>query len=105
VTFFSRMVPAGKNRVIEWMRIGVGWHARYRYHGEKVFLEHVGYKVRLFGIAVSLPISWLIGKGSAEEWPLSDTSFGMSMELRHPLLGKIYGYRGVFDMKDMNIDG
>jgi len=101
---FSRMMPVGNKEVIEWMRAGLGWHARIRLNGQRIFLDHLGYKLRLFGKSVSFPVTWLIGSGSAQEWSLSDTRFGMSMELRHPFFGKIYGYNGVFDISEMNID-
>lgn len=96
--FRSHMEPVGGNEVIEWMRYGFGWHCAYAWDGEKVTLSHRGYVVKLLGIQMPLPLSWLIGRGYAEELPLSDTHFSMWTHTKHPLFGEMFRYGGAFEM-------
>lgn len=96
--FHSRMKPVGRNELVEIMSCGLGWHMAYGWDGKKVTLEHRGYKFSLFGFLVPLPLTPLLGAGYAEEIPLNDNEFSMMTEIRHPLWGRIYGYKGTFRM-------
>jgi len=102
--FRSRMQPVGDSEVIEFMRIGIGWRARYSYDGRKVVMAHRGYAMKLFGKLVHLPLELLLGSGNAEEEALSDSRFRMYMDIRHPLWGKIYAYSGEFTVTEMAFD-
>lgn len=99
--FRSKMLPIGGNQVVEFMPIGIGWHASYSWNGSKILIEHCGYKIKLFGKLIHLPLEWLLGKGYAEEEAIDDNNFRMYMDIRHPLFGKIYSYNGEFRIKDM----
>jgi uncharacterized protein DUF4166 len=103
--FRSRMIPAGGNEVVEFMPIGIGWNASYRYDGRKVLIEHQGYKLSLFGKLVRIPLELLLGKGYAEEEAISDDSFCMSMKIQHPVFGLIYAYSGEFTVKEVALIG
>lgn len=94
--FRSAMFPLGGNEVVEMMRCGLGWRAAYSWDGAKVILAHRGYVVRLFGMLVPVPLALLMGRGYAEEHPLSDDSFSMWTETRHLLWGRVFGYDGIF---------
>jgi len=102
--FRSRMVPVKGGEVIEFMRIGIGWKARYRYDGRKVILEHRGYVVKFLGILLRLPLELLMGSGYAEEEAMSDDRFRMYMDIRHFLFGKVYAYMGVFTVTGMAVN-
>lgn len=102
--FFSRMEPIGGNQVIEWTSSGIGWRATYSYENNRVILRHKGYCIRIFGKRVSLPITALFGTPSAEEKAISDDEFSMTMSIRHPLLGELYSYGGVFKVMEMRLD-
>lgn len=99
--FRSKMFPVGGNEVVEFMPIGIGWRAGYRWDGQKILIEHCGYKIKLFGKLISLPLELLLGKGFAWEEAVNDNSFRMYMEIRHLLFGKIYAYSGEFAVKEM----
>lgn len=99
--FRSRMVPVGGNEVVEFMPIGIGWNASYHYDGHKVLIEHRGYKAKLFGKLVRLPLELLMGRGYAEEEAIGDDRFRMYMDIRHPLFGKVYAYSGEFIVKEV----
>lgn len=103
--FRSRMMPAGGNEVIEWMPVGLGWRAAFSFADGRVRLHHRGYALRLFGLAVPLPLHLLLGRGEAEEEALDERSFRMAMTIRHPLFGKVYGYSGTFAVKEVRLDG
>jgi hypothetical protein len=94
--FRSVMIPLGGNEVIERMGLGLCWRMHYAWDGEKVILGHKGYAWSIFGFLIPLPLGILIGKGYAEEIPLSDDEFSMMTEIRHPLWGRIFGYSGTF---------
>ena len=94
--FVSHMRPAGGNTLIEFMRLGIGWHMAYDWTGEKVTLTHKNYVLNFFGHPLPLPLSLLMGRGYAEETPIDEETFSMKMEIRHPLWGKVYGYSGTF---------
>ncbi len=102
--FCSHMKSVGGAEVVEWMRIGIGWHASYHYEDGKVILRHKRYVVRLFGWLVRLPLELLIGSSNAVEEALDDNTFGMQMDIRHALFGKVYSYSGVFKVTEVALD-
>lgn len=97
--FRSQMQPVGGNEVIEWMRYGLGWRCAYGWDGEKVILSHRGYVWRLLGTVLPVPLHWFIGKGYAEEHPLTDTTFSMWTHTKHPLFGELFRYGGEFGVQ------
>lgn len=99
-SFYSRMTPQGGNEVIEYMKLGIGWRAYYSYEDGKVLLRQGGYVWKLLGVKIPIPMEFLFGKGYAEETPLTDSSFKMLMHITHPLWGKVYEYKGTFEVKE-----
>lgn len=97
--FRSRMIPMGGDEIMEVMRYGICWHCHYGWDGQKVTLRHKGYSLQLLERNIPLPITWLIGRGDADEWPVSDGSFDMCVQMKHPLLGKVYEYKGQFRVR------
>lgn len=98
--FRSRMLPVAGNEVIEYMSLGIGWHAAYRFADNKVTLTHRGYVWRVLGYNIPAPLHWLFGKGYAEEEATGDASFRMYMDIRHPWFGEVYTYAGNFEIKE-----
>ncbi|MBN67213.1 MAG: hypothetical protein CMM94_06585 [Rickettsiales bacterium] len=97
--FRSVLQPVGGDEVMEWMGYGVGWRCAYQWNGERVILKHRGYVLRVFGRCVPLPLELLLGKGYAEETPISDTCFAMWTHTKHPLFGEMFRYAGEFEVK------
>jgi predicted DCC family thiol-disulfide oxidoreductase YuxK len=95
-SFKSRMVQIKDNEVIEIMRFGLGWKMLYEWDGKKVILKHRGYALHLFGHFIPMPLTYLMGKGYAEEIAIDDETFDMITHITHPWLGKIYQYKGRF---------
>lgn len=96
--FYSELTPISEDIVIEFMKYGLGWKHRYYYDGKKVILEHRGYVLKLFGNIIPVPLDLCFGRGYAEEIALNENSFRMRMNIKHALFGKMYEYRGVFDI-------
>lgn len=96
--FYSTLYPIEGREVIEVMKTGIGWRCEFKWTQGKVLLLHKGYVFKIFGRFIPLPISFLIGKGYAEEVPIDDNTFSMKMEIMHPWWGKILGYSGIFTM-------
>jgi len=105
VVFRSRMVSKRPHSVTEYMATGIGWRALYDFHDGRVRLRHDGYALKLFGLDIPLPVTWLAGRGDAWEEATGEDSFRMYMDLRHPLLGKLYSYGGTFRVTEMRLDG
>lgn len=96
--FQSRMLQVKDNEVIEIMKFGLGWKMLYNWDGEKVILTHKGYALNFFGHFIPLPLTIIMGKGYAEERPLTEHSFEMETHIHHPWWGKLYEYKGHFEV-------
>jgi Domain of unknown function (DUF4166) len=98
--FHSRMEPLTGGEMIEFMRVGLGWRFWYGVEGRKVVLKHRGYVWRVLGRLIPLPMEWVLGRGYAEEEPISDSSFRMHFAITHRWLGYTYGYGGTFNVTE-----
>lgn len=96
--FHSRMVQVKGDEVVEIMRFGLGWKMRYGWDGAKVTLTHRGYVLCAFGHFIPLPLGFLMGKGYAEERAVNENTFDMVTHITHPWWGKIYEYKGQFEV-------
>ena len=96
--FRSNMLAIGGERVIEIMRFGFCWKMLYRWEDSRVKLIHDGYGLYWFGHLVSLPLTWLLGRGDAEERAVDDNHFAMKVVMMHPLFGIQYSYSGTFNI-------
>lgn len=94
--FRSKLEPMGGDKVIEFMRYGLGWGMRYYYDGKKVRLDHDSYIWRISKLSIPLPFQLILGRGYAYEEVISDDEFAMYFEIIHPIFGKIFGYDGKF---------
>ena len=99
-TFKSRMLQIKGDEVIEIMRFGLGWKFRCAWDGQKVVLSHKGYALQLFGHLIPLPLTLLLGAGYAEEHPIDDNTFDMQTHITHPWWGKMYEYKGRFELPE-----
>ncbi|WP_020592549.1 DUF4166 domain-containing protein [Kiloniella laminariae] len=102
VSFHSTMEPIGENKLVEFMRFGIGWKLSYDWDGEKISLRHQGYVWRVLGQLIPIPLSFLIGRGHAEEFALDESSFRMWTHARHPLFGVTFGYAGEFRITEVS---
>ena len=98
------MIQVQDNVVIEVMRFGLGWKMRYTWDGTKVILSHKGYALKLFGHFVPVPLTLFMGKGYAEEVAVDEHRFDMITHITHPWWGKVYQYKGRFEIME-KLDG
>ncbi len=96
--FYSVLHPIKENEVCEIMNMGLGWRCEFSWEDKRVRLKHKGYVLKVFGRIISLPLTFLVGPGFAEEMPIDDFTFSMKMEIIHPWWGKVMGYSGQFRM-------
>lgn len=104
VKFRSRMEHIDGNVLVEFMRFGIGWKLAYEWDGSKVILRHRGYVWRILGFMAPVPLELVIGKGHAEEVPMSDDRFCMWTHSKHTLFGKTFGYAGEFKVTEVSCD-
>lgn len=98
--FRSVMIPSGGNAMTEYTRLGLGWRAAFVWTGQKIDMQHRGYTLTLFGKDLPFPGEFLIGRPQASETALDDDRFSMTMEITHPLWGRVLGYSGIFTMTE-----
>ncbi len=96
--FHSRMLQIKGKEVVEVMKFGLAWKMKYSWDGEKVILAHHGYALQLFGHLIPLPLTFLMGTGNAAEYPVDDNTFDMEVNITHPWWGRVYGYKGRFEV-------
>ncbi len=101
VRFKSYLLHIKNNVMVEFMRFNVGWRVKFSASDERVVISHHGYVFRFLTILIPVPISLLLGKCNAFEYPISDDMFGMEMSLTHFLFGEIYQYKGVFKIVEI----
>lgn len=102
--FRSHMLPVGGNELVEIMGLGVGWRMAFVWRDGRVILEHRGYALQWFGHLIPLPLTWLLGRGHAEETAVDDDHFDMFVEMTHPWWGTFYGYKGRFRVTEVGTD-
>lgn len=98
--FQSSMIQTTNNGVIELMRFGIGWKSSFHWEDTCVKLKHKGYVLKLFGHFIPVPLTALIGEGNAVEKAIDDNTFDMQTDITHPWWGKIYEYKGRFQLKE-----
>lgn len=94
--FRTLMSQIKGGEVIEVMRFGICWRMNYLWEDNKVILRHKAYALKTFNHFIPLPVTWLLGRGDAEEWAIDDNTFAMRATITHPLPGKVYEYKGRF---------
>jgi len=98
--FRSVMLPSGGNEMTEHTRLGIGWRAAFVWTGEKIDMQHRGYSLTVFGKTLPFPGEFFLGRGQASETALDNDRFAMTMDIVHPLWGRVFGYSGVFRMTE-----
>lgn len=96
-TFQSRMVHAGGNEIIEYVRFGLGIRMAMSVVDGALLFESRGFH---WGNnpAAGLPIPdlLLLGRSRIVERAVTDEQFEIEFDTRHPLYGRSFGYNGTF---------
>ncbi|RNF35097.1 DUF4166 domain-containing protein [Paracoccus methylarcula] len=101
--FRSHMEPAGGNRVIEFVRFGIGMRLKVTAEEGALVFRDAGYIWRILGIDMPLPVGLVLGRAYIEERPVDASHFSMRMTLTHPLFGELFRYSGSFALGDERV--
>ena len=96
VAFDSFWVPAGGNRLIEFVNAAMGLEMAVRVEGDELRYEGVRYVLKFGRWVVGLPESLVLGHTTIVERGLVTGAFAMDFRLTHPLFGEVFRYSGVF---------
>lgn len=100
--FKSKMVPLGKNKIVELTQLRMGWIFFCGFSDGLVKLRHDAFVFKLFSWYIPLPVALMLGKCFAEEVAVSENRFNMKMQFIHPWFGITYEYFGSFDIAKSN---
>jgi predicted DCC family thiol-disulfide oxidoreductase YuxK len=100
--FKSKLLHYKKDIFLELTAGKIAWKFKFKYHNDKLIMQHIGYGLYVCNRCLPIPfLSLLIGKPYAEETAIDDSNFAMSLILQHPLLGKLFTYKGKFTIMDV----
>ncbi len=95
-TFCSKFLKIKGADIVEITKFGLGWRCKCIYNAGKIQLIHRGFVWQMFGVLIPIPITYLLGRGYAEEEAIDDNNFRMLVTITHPWLGKVFEYKGQF---------
>jgi len=95
MTFNSRWEAAGDHAIIEYVNAFMGVKMQLQVADGLVY-EGVHLVLKLGLIRLLLPEWLLLGHSHIVEKALDEDHFHMEFHLQHPLLGRLYRYRGYF---------
>lgn len=96
--FASRMVYAGGDEIVEYVRFGLGIRMQLSVDAGALVYRSRGYQWDLGKLKLRFPDWLLLGAGEIREAGLSDAGFEMAFEMRHPLFGRSFSYAGRFEL-------
>lgn len=88
--FNSTISPTQKNETVECIHFGLGHLMQYELKGSELHLTHKGYIWKNH----ALPLEYILGRAYATEIPLSDDTFALDMQIKHPFFGTVFSYSG-----------
>jgi hypothetical protein len=94
--FRSRMVHAGNDEIIEYVRFGVGIRMRLSVRDAALVFESVGYVWNIGVLHLPIPGWAILGNAVIVEKPLPDSQFHIDFVIRHPIFGRTFSYSGIF---------
>ena len=95
MTFNSRWEVAGDHAIIEYVNAFLGLKMRLRV-ADGLFYEGTHLVLKLGRVKLPVPEWLLLGHCVIAEKALDENHFHMEFHLQHPLLGRLYRYRGCF---------
>lgn len=98
IYFRSAWVYAGGNEVIEYVNGLLGLRMAVHVSNGRLYYEGRSFVLKVFGRPLPIPEWCLLGHTTIVESALDDARFDMDFKLRHPLLGQVFRYAGVFSV-------
>ena len=99
ILFKSRWAYAGGNEIIEYVNRFFGLRMAAEVRDGRLYYEGRSYVFKVFGWLLPIPDWCLLGHATIVEAALDDTRFEMDFRLRHPLLGQVFRYSGIFSVE------
>jgi hypothetical protein len=96
------MVHVGNDEIVEYVRFGIGFRMRMRVQDHALLFEDRGYVWKLGKYLVPLPLRMLIGYARIVESAVNEHTINVDFDIRHPLFGRTFGYRGCFMIQKPN---
>lgn len=97
-SFSSHTIYHQDDTIIEFPNRLLGLRMKLSWSDNTLRYDSDGYVLNVAERYLRIP-DWLtLGKASIEERALTDTRFEMDFRIRHPLLGEVFRYSGVFDI-------
>lgn len=96
--FRSYMQHTSENEVIEYVRFGVGMRLLVTVEDGALVFRDMGYIWKILGFNIPVPAGLLFGKAYVEERPIDENTFSMRLELKHPMFGVLFHYKGQFSI-------
>ncbi len=96
MTFNSRWETAGDHAIIEYVNAFLGLKMRLRVADGLIHYEGVYFVLKLGMVKLPIPEWLILGHCIIVEKALDEDHFHMEFHLQHPLLGRLYHYRGRF---------
>lgn len=98
VQFKSLVAYHGGNELVEYTNALMGLRMAVRVEHGKLYYSGKSFIVKLGSLRLPIPEWLVLGHSTIEESALDDTSFQMDFRVTHPLLGKVFSYKGVFQV-------
>jgi len=97
-SFKSRMEFDGEGQLIEYVRFGLGLRLTLTVKEGCLIYQSRGYTWRPFRRWLTIPDWMLYGKALITETPISENQIKLDFTMQHPLYGKTYQYKGIFQL-------
>lgn len=98
-TFVSRMVHAGGNEIIEYVRFGLGIRMALSVEDGALLFESRGFHWGSRRAGLPIHDLLLLGRSRIVERAVSAEQLEVQFDTRHPLYGNSFGYNGTFQIK------
>ncbi|MDH5182100.1 MAG: DUF4166 domain-containing protein [Gammaproteobacteria bacterium] len=97
--FCSRMVHAGGNEIIEFVRLGMGIRMQVTVNDMCLHYRGIRYEWHIGKFTIPIP-NWLaLGKGEIIEEAVDDNTVRVDFRIIHPMFGETFSYRGQFKLQ------
>jgi hypothetical protein len=98
VIFQSRMEHLKENKIVEYVRYGLGIRMALFEEDQALVYKSQGYILKLGELKLTIPDWMILGHARIVEKALTEKMLHLDFEIVHPLFGKTFSYTGVFSI-------
>lgn len=96
--FKSRMEHVKDNEIIEYVRHGMGIRMQMSVNDDALLFKSIGYVWKIGKLKIPIPTWAILGDAEIIEKPISDDTFFIDFNMKHPLFGRTFSYSGKFSI-------